>query len=108
MTSSVKENIMKRITAVLDESDAAVVRRAVCVAGGERVVLTPLPLRMCGVDALDLESEKRVAELHKLVRLDVTADDNKSGSIVAAIHKIVRVGKIVLASSHEKLTRLAA
>ena len=49
---------MKRITTVLDESDAAVVRRAVCIAGGERVVLTPLPLRMCGVDALDMESEK--------------------------------------------------
>jgi L-lactate utilization protein LutC len=104
MTSSAKENIMRRITTVLDESDAMAVRRA----GVERVVLTPLPLRMCGVDALDIESEKRVAELRKRVRLDVAADENISGSVVAAIRKIAQAGKIVLASSHEKLARLAA
>ena len=99
---------MKRITAVLNESDAMAVRRAVCAAGGERVVLTPLPLRVCGVDALDIYSEKRAATQHKLVRLDVTADDAKSGGIIAAMHRIAQAGKIVLASSRDKLSRLAA
>lgn len=31
---------MKRITVVLKESEAMAVRKAVCVAGGERIVIT--------------------------------------------------------------------
>jgi hypothetical protein len=67
---------MKRITTVLRGSEAMIVRRAVYVAGGERVVITPLPYRMCGVDMVDIYSEKRIRESDKQVRLDVTSDDS--------------------------------
>ena len=65
---------MKRITTVLKESEAMTVRKAVCaIAGAERVVITPIPYRMCGVDMVDSYSEKIIAESCKQVRLDVTA-----------------------------------
>ncbi|MEJ1958211.1 MAG: hypothetical protein WDM70_01090 [Nitrosomonadales bacterium] len=41
---------MKRITTVLKESEVMAVRKAVCIAGAERVEITPLPYRMCGID----------------------------------------------------------
>lgn len=89
---------MKRISAVLKESEAMAVRKAVCAAGGERVVVTPLTYRMCGVDMVDIYSDKIISELDKHVRLDVIADDNQSGGIVSAIRRIAHHGKIVLAS----------
>ena len=91
---------MKRITTVLKESDAVVVRKAVCVAGGERIVITPLPYRLCGVERMDLYTEKRTAEPDKYVRLDVAADNNRFSGIVSAIRRLVRAGKVVIASPH--------
>jgi L-lactate utilization protein LutC len=99
---------MKRITTVLKVSEAMAVRKAVCVAGGERVVITPLPYRMCGVDMVDIYSEKVAAESDKHVRLDVTADDSHYGSIVSAIQRIAHAGRIVLASRPDMLPRRAA
>ena len=100
---------MKRITTVLRESEATAVRKAVCMAGGERVVIAPIPYWMCGVDMVDIYSEKKMAaELHKYVRLDVTADDSKSGRIVSAIRRISHTGRIALASLHNKLPKRAA
>jgi len=99
---------MKRISTVLRESEAMAVRKAVCAAGGERVVVTPLTYRMCGIDVVDIYSEKLAAELDMHVRLDVIADDNRSGSIVSAIRRIAHVGKIVLASRHDGQPRRAA
>jgi nitrogen regulatory protein PII len=94
---------MKRITTVLKESEAMAVRKAVCIAGAERVVITPLLHRMCGIDMLDLYSEKRMTESDKHVRLDVTADNSRFGSIVSAIRGIAHAGSIVLASRHDRL-----
>jgi hypothetical protein len=100
---------MKRITTVLRESEAMAVRKAVCVAGGERVVITPIPYWMCRVDMADLDSEKKIAtESNKYVRLDVTAEDSCSVSIVSSIRRISHAGKIALASLHSKLTKRAA
>lgn len=99
---------MKRITTVLKESEAVAVRRAVCIAGAERVVITPLPYRMCGVDMLDMYSEQRAAETGKQVRLDVTADNSRCGSIVSAIRRIVHAGKIILSSRPDMQSRHAA
>ena len=99
---------MQRITTVLKESEAMTVRKAVCAtAGAERVVITPIPYRMCGVDMVDLYSEKIIADSCKQVRLDVTADDSMVGSIVAVIRRIVHTGKIVLASRHDRQPKRA-
>ena len=99
---------MKRITTVLKESEAMAARKAVCMAGGECVVITPIPYRMCGIDIEDIHSEKIVAESSNHVRLDVTADDSRSGNIVSAIRRIAHAGRIVLASRHGRLPRRAA
>ena len=100
---------MKRITAVLKESEAMTVRKAVCaIAGAERVVITPIPYRMCGVDMVDSYSEKIIAASDKQVRFDVTADDSIAGSVVAVIRRIAHAGKIILASRHAPLAKRAA
>jgi len=93
---------MQRISTVLNESEATAVRKAVCIAGAERVVITPIPYWMCGVDMMDIDSEKRMAEWGKQVQLDVTTDDSRSVGIVSAIRRISRSGKIALASLYNK------
>jgi hypothetical protein len=99
---------MKRITTVLKESEAMAVRKAVCIAGAERVVITPLPYRMCGIDMMDIHSEMIAAESGKHVRFDVTTDDNRSGSIVSTIRRIAHAGRIILASRQDMLPKRAA
>lgn len=96
-----KEASMKRITTVLKESEAMAVRKAVCLAGADRIVITPLPYRMCGIDMMDICSEQMVAESDKQVRLDVTADKSHFNSVFSIIRKIAHAGKIVLASRHD-------
>lgn len=99
---------MKRITTVLRESEAMAVRKAVCVAGAEHVVITPLAYRMCGIDLVDICSEQIVAESCKYVQLDVTADNSRSGSIVSAIRRIAYAGRIIFASRPDLVPRCAA
>jgi hypothetical protein len=99
---------MKRITTVLRESEAMAVRKAVCVAGGERVVITPMPQSLCDIDLEEWHCEQSNAQRGTHVRFEVTADDNHYGGIVSAIQRIAHVGKIALASRHDKLPRRAA
>ncbi|MGA8863947.1 MAG: hypothetical protein WBM09_03640 [Gallionella sp.] len=99
---------MKRITAVLKESEAMAVRKAVCVAGGERVVITPMPQRLCAIDLEEWYCEQSAVPRDVHVRLEVTADDTQYGGIVSAIQRIAHVGKIVLASRHDRPHRCAA
>lgn len=99
---------MKRITTVLKESEAMAARKAVIVAGGEYVAITPIPYRMCAVDMVDIYSEKRIREPDKQVRLDVTADDSRSGSIISAIRRVAHTGRIVLNSRHDRLHKCTA
>lgn len=87
---------MTKITLVLQESDAARVRKAICVAGGDRMVLMPLPSRLCGMDMLDIQCEKAAMSLSAPVRLDVVADDGKSGSIVSAILCSTQTVRLIL------------
>ena len=94
---------MKRITTVLKESEAMAVRKAVCIAGAERIVLTPLPYRMCGIDMMDMYSERVAAESDKQVRLDVTADKSHFNSVFSIIRKIAHAGKIILVPRQEAL-----
>lgn len=93
---------MKRITTVLKESEVMAVRKAVCVAGGERVVITPMPQSLCAIDLEDWHWKQSVAQKDVHVRLEVTADDIHYGSIVSAIQRIAHIGKIDLASRHDK------
>ncbi len=99
---------MKRITTVLRESEATAVRKAVCMAGGDRVVITPIPYQMCGVDMVDSYSKNIIAESGKQVRFDVMASDSMASSIVAVIRRIAHAGRIVLASRHAGLAKRVA
>jgi nitrogen regulatory protein PII len=99
---------MKRITTVLKESEAMAVRKAVCVAGGERVVIIPMPQHLCDIDLDERYCEQSAAPREVHVRLEVTADDSHYSDIVSAIQRIAHVGKIVLSSRHDRLQRCAA
>jgi nitrogen regulatory protein PII len=96
---------MQRIGAILRESEAMAVRKAVCVTGDARVVITPIPYWICGVDTMDLYNEKRMKELDKQERLDVTADDSRSKRIVSAIQRVMHAGKVVLAPNQGSVSR---
>ena len=99
---------MKRITTVLRESEAMAVRKAVCVAGGERVVITPMAHRLCAIELEDCHCEQSAAQREMHVRLEVTADDIHYDGIVSAILRVANAGKIDLASRHDRLLRYAA
>ena len=97
---------MQRISTVLNESEVVAVRKAVCVEGVEQIVVTPIPYWMCGVDLVDLYSERKINELEMQVRLDVTAEDSRTGRIISAIQRIVHAGKIILATRHAKISKV--
>ena len=99
---------MKRITTELKESDVMAVRKAVCMAGAERIVITPLPYQMCGVDMLDIHSEQIAEKSGKHVRLEVTVNDIHQDGIISAIRRVVRAGRIVFASRHDILPKRTA
>ncbi len=99
---------MKRITTVLKESEAMAVRKAVCVVGRERIVITPMPQRPSAIDLEERYCEQFAAPREVHVRLEVTADDSRYSGIVSAIQRIAHAGKIVLASRHDRLHRCAA
>ena len=99
---------MKRITTVLKESEAMAVRKAVCVAGGERIVITPMPHSLCDIDLEEWHCEQSAIPKDVHVRFEVTADDSHYSGIVSAIQRIAHVGKIALASRHDRPHRCAA
>ncbi|MGC2456605.1 MAG: hypothetical protein WA435_01240 [Gallionellaceae bacterium] len=100
---------MKRITTVLKMSEAMAVRKAVCIAGGERIVITPMPQRLRTIDLAEWDGEQSAAPTNGVhVRLEVTADDSHSGSIVSAIRRVAHAGRIVLASRPDRLSMRAA
>lgn len=99
---------MKRITTVLRESEVMAVRKAVCVAGGECVVITPMPQRLCGIELGERHCEQSASRRDIHVRLEVTADDSRYDGIISAILRIAHVGKIDLALRHDRQRRHAA
>lgn len=98
---------MKRITAVLRGSEATAVRKAVCMAGAECVVIVPMPL--ChGQEGIPLQPARRsqhAAQSKVHVRLEVTAEDIHYGGIVAAIKRVAQAGKVVPDLCHEMAPR---
>jgi len=99
---------MKRITTVLRESEAMAVRKAVCIAGGERVVITPMAHRLSAIELEDCHCGQSAAQREMHVRLEVTADEHHYDGIVSAILRIAHVGKIDVASRHDRLLGYAA
>lgn len=97
---------MKRIITLLRESEAMAVRKAVCVAGAERVVISPITQNPCAINPWLWQGDQSSAQMH--VRLEVTADDSHCGGIVSAIQRISHVGQIDLASLHDRPLRHAA
>lgn len=93
---------MKRITTVLRESEATAVRKAVCVAGGERVVITPMAQHLSAIELEDCHCERSATRREEHVRFEVTADDLHYDGIVSAILRVAKVGKIDLASRHDR------
>lgn len=98
---------MKRITTLLRESEAMAVRKAVCVAGGERVVITPMPQCLCAIELGERHCEQSASGEEVHVRLEVTADDSRYDGIISAILRVAHVGKIDLASRHDRPHRHA-
>lgn len=93
---------MQRFGDALNEFEATVARQTACVEDAARVVITPIPYWICGVDTVDLYSEKRMAEWSKQVRTDVTIRSIQFWRIVFAI---VRAGRVVLTSEHDRIHR---
>jgi nitrogen regulatory protein PII len=85
---------MKRITTVLRASEAATVRKAVCLAGAERVAITPVPHRESAIQLADWRWDASASGQPDPVRLDVVVDDTHSDGVVSAILSTARVGKI--------------
>ena len=94
---------MKHITTILKESEAMAVRKAVCIAGAECVVIRPVKQPLYAVEPWQGQSE--LSPKQSRVLLDVTTDDRHYGGIVFAIKKMLRVSKVDLASRDNLLLR---
>jgi hypothetical protein len=86
---------MQRISTVLKTSEAMAVRKAVCMAGAECVVIIPTPF--CATDMENCCFEQPAARSEAHVRLDVMANDIHHGGIVSAIRRVVQDGRVDLA-----------
>lgn len=91
---------MKRISVVLKASEATMVRKAVCAAGGSRVVIAPIARRACATELADWYCGTSAGECENHVRLDVMADDCDAEGVVGAIVSTAHAGKI------EQITRV--
>lgn len=84
---------MKRITIVLKASEVTAVRKAVCAAGGNRIVIAPVSSRNA-VELMDWNCGLPVSAQDDQVRLDVTVDNEYSDGVISAIFSSAHVGKI--------------
>lgn len=84
---------MKKITIILKASEVTTVRKAVCSAGGSRVVITPNSSRN-SVELRDWNHGMPASTQNDQVRFDVTVDDEFSDSVISAIFSSASVGKI--------------
>jgi hypothetical protein len=92
---------MQRITTVLKASEAMAVRKAVCMAGAECVVIIPMPFCPCATDPKNWRFEQPDARSETHVRLEVTANDLHHGGIISAIRRIVHTGRVDLVSHQD-------
>jgi len=92
---------MQLITTVLKASEAVAVRKAVCMAGAECVVIVPVPFCLCATDQVNGGFEQPAARGEVHVRLEVTANDLHHDGIVSAIRRVAYAARIVLAAHHD-------
>ena len=85
---------MKLITTVLKSSEVGNVRKAVTVAGAERVVVSMLVRRNRAIELGDWYDSSVSAGQDDPVRVEVMVDDNQADSVVSAIIATARFGKI--------------
>lgn len=78
---------MKRIVTLLSESEAIAARKAVCVAGAQYVVITPIPSHPYFVEP----SHRDHSSMPMQVRFEVRADERHYGDIVSAIKRLALV-----------------
>jgi hypothetical protein len=93
---------------LLRESEAMTVRKAVCVAGAECVVITLIPQRLCAIDPWQWHGDQSSAQNEMHVRIEMTADDSHHRCIVSAIKRFSHSGGIILVFRHDKLSRHSA
>jgi hypothetical protein len=97
-----KEIGMKRIATLVRESEAMAVRKAVCMAGAESVVITPITPHSDAIDSWPWYGE------HGHVQLEVRTDDSHYGGIVSAIKRAVYVGNIAFSVRNDRQVRCSA
>jgi hypothetical protein len=100
--NSIKEEGMHRLCTVLKEYEKKKMCKIESVEGEARVVFTSIPYWLCGVDEVDLYSERKIQELRKQMRHDNFTDCRRSNRIVSPIKRIVGAAIFVLIASHGK------
>ncbi len=85
---------MRRITAVLKETEASCVRKAVTSAGADHVVISHMSLREGTLGLGVWLHDDMDSDADRPVRLDVVVPDEKSSRVISAILRTARVGKI--------------
>ena len=85
---------MKRITTVLKSSEVGCVRKAVTVAGAERVVVSMLVRTNRAAELGDWYGSGVVSRQDEPVRVEVMVDDNQADSVISAIIATAQCGKI--------------
>jgi hypothetical protein len=103
-----KEIGMKRIATLVRESEAMAVRKAVCMAGAESVVITPITPHSDAINSWLWNGERPSAPIDVHVRFEVRTDDSHYGGIVSAIKRAVHVGNIAFPARNDSQVRYSA
>lgn len=85
---------MKRIIIVVSASEMKAVRKAVFIAGANRLVISPVPQRTCIVEFGDWYCGTSIAKRENHMQLEVTSDDSRSDAIISAILSTAHAAKI--------------
>lgn len=84
---------MKRITIILKASEVTTVCKAVCAAGGSRIMISQASSRN-SVELRDWNHGMPASPQNDQVKFDVTVDDEVSDGVISAIFSSASVGKI--------------
>lgn len=85
---------MKRINIVVNASDIAAVRKALFVAGAERLVITQASHRTCIGELGDWYCGTAVSQREDHMRLQVVSRDDRSDGIISAVLSAAHAAKI--------------
>ena len=85
---------MKRINIVVSASEIAAVRKAIFIAGANRLIIVPVSHRTCISELGDWYCGTVIAKREDHMRLEVTSEDNRSDGIISAILATAHAAKI--------------